>query len=128
MNIKDYHSKEKTLIKKDIFWKEYNNQPTWKDIKHIEFEDDDIVTVTYVEPYFSENESNDGYFMVSVVRMVEETDEQFQKRMKDVELKNKWAKEQRYNNYLKLKSEFEPDVKCFDGLGVNLKKEEHTNI
>ena len=107
INYKDYKSKEKTLIKKDIFWKEYNNQPTWKDIKHIEFEDDDIVTVTYVEPYFSENESNDGYFMVSVVRMVEETDEEYETRLKKRELEEKWNKERRYESYLKLKEEFD---------------------
>jgi hypothetical protein len=43
--------------------------------------------------------------------MVEETDKQFQERMKDIERQYKWAKEQRYKNYLKLKAEFENDKK-----------------
>lgn len=92
---------------KEIFWKESETPFKWKDIKHIEFEDDDIVTVTYVEPYFSENESNDGYFMVSVVRMVEETDEEYEMRLKKRELEEKWNKERRYESYLKLKEEFD---------------------
>jgi hypothetical protein len=43
MNYKDYMSKEKTLIKKDIFWKSFDNQPTWKDIKHLDLQDDDEI-------------------------------------------------------------------------------------
>jgi hypothetical protein len=39
--------------------------------------------------------------------MVEETDEQYQKRLSNNELHNKWEKERRYESYLKLKKEFE---------------------
>ena len=94
-------------IKKEVFWKESDTPFKWKDIKHIEFEDEDIVTVTYVEPYVSENESNDGYFMVSVVRMVEETDKEYEMRLKKREREEKWNKERRYESYLKLKEEFD---------------------
>jgi hypothetical protein len=38
--------------------------------------------------------------------MVEETDEQFAKRIAGVEMNNRWAKERRYESYLKLKKEF----------------------
>ena len=47
MNHKDYGSDKKTLIIKEIFWKDQDNQPTWKDIKHIEFQDDDKITITW---------------------------------------------------------------------------------
>jgi len=39
--------------------------------------------------------------------MVEETDEQFEKRQHSIQLEAKWAKERRYESYLRLKKEFE---------------------
>jgi hypothetical protein len=41
--------------------------------------------------------------------MVEETDEQFEKRQKGIERDSKWAKERRYESYLKLKKEFDQE-------------------
>ena len=78
MNYKDYGSTEKTLIKKEVFWKHQDNQPTWKDIKHIEFQDDDKILVACEE---KTNDSNSDGWFISVVRWVEETHEQFQKRI-----------------------------------------------
>jgi hypothetical protein len=45
--------------------------------------------------------------MAEVIRMVEETDEQFERRIKDIERDKEWAKKRRYESYLKLKEEFE---------------------
>ena len=42
--------------------------------------------------------------------MVEETDEQFNKRQSDIERNNMWAKERRYESYLRLKKEFEKGI------------------
>jgi hypothetical protein len=98
---------EKKKIKKEIFWKQSNNCFKWKDIKDIKFEDDDEIISTYVEPYYSENESNDGYYLVEVSRMVEETDEQFKKRIESQEKHLEELKQRRYQTYLKLKEEFE---------------------
>jgi hypothetical protein len=39
--------------------------------------------------------------------MVEETDDQFERRTTHNKLLEKWAKESRYENYLRLKKEFE---------------------
>lgn len=97
---------EKIKIKKEVFWSQKNEHYTWKDIKHIEFEDDDIVQVQYVDPYYTENESHDGYFICEIIRMVEETDEQFEKRMKSKERMLEDSKKRRYESYLKLKEEF----------------------
>jgi hypothetical protein len=96
-------------IKKEtyIYWHQPNAQLKWGDIKHLQLEDDDLIYSTWEE---DEDDARGGWG-AHITRMVEETDEQFQKRMKDVELKNRWAKEQRYNSYLKLKAEFENDRK-----------------
>ena len=77
---------------------------TWGDIKHIQFEDDDIIYSSWVE---DDNFEFHGYYHGEITRMVEETDEQFAKRLADVERGKAWAKEKRRENYLKLKAEFE---------------------
>lgn len=117
LNYKNFNSKEKTLIKQDIFWEQYNNQPTWKDIKHIEFQDDDKIVIDY-EDYG--DDSNSCGWIISVERWVEETDEQFEKRLKRIKDQKEGMKKMRYESYLKLKSEFEPEVKCLDRMGVEL--------
>lgn len=104
MDYKDYGSTEKTLIRKEIFWKDQDNQPTWKDIKHIEFQDDDIISVAYED--YAEDGSGDCW-IISVDRWVEETDEQFEKRLQKIEDNKKRLKNMRYESYLKLKAEFE---------------------
>ena len=94
-------------VEKQIFWKQKDQPFTWKDIKHLEFEDDDQITLCWVEPYYSENESWDGHFHAEVIRFVEETDEQYEKRVKRLEEDRKRLRENRYQNYLRLKKEFE---------------------
>jgi hypothetical protein len=107
---KDKKSKEKIKRKKQIFWDQKNDHFTWKDIKDIPFEDDDRIILTWVESHYSENNSWDGHFHAEVIRMVEETDEQFAERIADNERDAKWAKESRLKSYLRLKEEFEPDT------------------
>ena len=87
---------------------EQKNTPfTWGDVKHIEFEDDDVIRFEYVEGYYSENNSYDEHFSGMVIRKVLETDEQFERRQKRITQDEKWAKERRYESYLRLKKEFE---------------------
>jgi molecular chaperone GrpE (heat shock protein) len=104
MDYKDYGSTEKTLINKEIFWKHQDNQPTWKDIKHIEFQDNDKIAITYDEG--DEDSSNEGWY-ISVERWEEETDEQFAKRLQNIEKDKERSKKMRYESYLRLKAEFE---------------------
>jgi hypothetical protein len=104
------NSRKKIKVKKQIFWDQKNEPFTWKDIKDVPFEDDDKINISWEEPYYSENESWDGHYHAEVIRMVEETDEQFQKRIADNERDAKWLKERRYENYLKLKEEFGDDA------------------
>jgi hypothetical protein len=117
----------KIKVKKEIFSDQKNEPFTWKDIKDIPFEDDDKINITWVEGYYSENNSWDGHFHAEVIRMVEETDEQYEKRKRENELHTHWLKERRYENYLKLKEEFK-EVKCFDRLGVELKEGDTVDV
>ena len=117
----------KIKVKKEIFSDQKNEPFTWKDLKNIPFEDDDEINVSWEEPYYSENNSYDGHYRAEVIRMVEETDEQYEKRKKENELHTHWLKESRYKTYLKLKEEFK-EVKCFDRLGVELKEGDTVDV
>jgi hypothetical protein len=105
LDYKDYGSAEKTLINKEIFWNHQDNQPTWKDIKHIEFQDNDKIAIAYDEG--NEDSANEGWWYISVKRWVEETDEQFEKRLQNIKKDKERSKNMRYESYLKLKAEFE---------------------
>jgi hypothetical protein len=98
-----------TKIKKwqTIFYKGMDEYPTWKDINYIQFEDDDRIRISYEEPYYSENSSNDGEWHIEVEREIEETDEEYEKRMENKRWTDEILKKQRYENYLRLKKEFE---------------------
>jgi hypothetical protein len=76
----------------------------WKDIKHLQLEDDDEIRSEWVD---DDNFDYHGYWHNEITRMVEETDEQFEKRQADNERMSRWAEERRYESYLKLKKEFE---------------------
>jgi len=101
-------NKEKKLRTK--FHKTSDSCFQWKDIKDFEFQDDDYITSSYVEPFYSENNSWDGHFLIEIQRYELETDDEFARRVERVELDKKWAKERRYESYLKLKKEFEGET------------------
>jgi hypothetical protein len=103
----DRKSKNKIKRETNIYWHQLTNQLKWGDIKHLQLEDDDLIYSAWEENSEAEYQ---GYWHASITRMVEETDKQFQERMKDIERQYKWAKEQRYKNYLKLKEEFENET------------------
>lgn len=97
----------KQQVKSIVFHKELDSRPTWKDIKHIDFQDEDEISCEFVEPYVSENNSWDSYFIIEISRMVEETDEQEQKRIRKNQEVMSRLEENRRSLYLKLKKEFE---------------------
>ena len=90
---------EKKIISKEIFWMCSENQIRWKDIKHIDFQDDDIIQCCHNE--------DDDLFYASVSRYELETDEQFEERKRTYEKMREISKENRYQQYLKLKEEFD---------------------
>lgn len=104
-------SPHKIKVEKQIFYNQKDQPFKWKDIKNLELEDYDVLNFHCEEGYYSENNSYDGHFNGEIIRMVEETDEQFKKRQKEIEQERERMKKMRYENYLKLKAEFEPGVK-----------------
>jgi hypothetical protein len=71
----------------------------WKQLKDFEFQDEDVIIVQY-------QEGDDEYY-VCVSRMMEETDEQYEERMEGARNLAYDLKQRRYQQYLKLKKEFE---------------------
>jgi hypothetical protein len=102
---KDRKSKNKIKKETHIYWHQLNTQLKWGDIKHLQLEDDDLIYSA-----LEEDEYNERNWHAFITRMVEETDAQFQNRMDEIEQQDKWAKEQRYKSYLKLKTEFENET------------------
>lgn len=98
-----------TKIKKwkEIFYHQMDEYPTWKDIKDIQFEDDDRIRISYEEPYHSENNSYDGGWVIEVEREMEETDEEYERRMERKKSDEEWQNKRNYEIYLKLKKQFE---------------------
>jgi hypothetical protein len=97
-------TKEKKIKDRVIFQDNSQEPFTWKDIKHLDFQDDDEIRSKWVDPYYSEN---DGHYNITIIRKQLETDEEFQKRIDREERDLKRRKEDRYNLYIQLKNEFE---------------------
>ena len=97
----------KIKITKDVLYITSNKPITWKAIKDFQFEDDDVLNIQYEEPFYTENNSNDGGYYCLVQRMVEETDEEYEERMEDKKRISENLRKLRYQQYLKLKQEFE---------------------
>jgi hypothetical protein len=100
-----------TKIKKwkEIFFHQMDEYPTWKDIKDIQFEDDDRIRISYEESYYSENNSHDGGWVIYVKREIEETDDEYKRRMERIKSDEEYRKKRNYETFLKLKKQFEDD-------------------
>ena len=92
-------SKEKTTYEHELICVFTDEMPTWKDVKHIEFEDDDILQMSWDE--------RDECYCICVTRWIEETDEEWQERLEWLKRSEESAKEKRRQSYLRLKAEFE---------------------
>lgn len=96
---------EKKIKIKAIYYQVKDKPFTWGEIKehsHL-FEDKDIVHIVVDE--------NDHDYFLQVTREVEETDEEFNLRIKRAEESEKRMKERRYERFIELKAEFEGDQK-----------------
>ncbi len=72
-----------------------------------ELHENDVIEIRREDSYHSENNSFDAYTELVIIREIEETNEEYHKRItKEKSLKEE-LKKRRYENYLKLKSEFE---------------------
>lgn len=102
--MEDKASPNKIKVEKQIYWGRNNRQMTWKDIKHLQLEDDDVIHSGWVD---DENFEYNGYWHTEITRMVEETDDQFEKRIARNKRAAEEMKQRRYESYLRLKKEFE---------------------
>lgn len=101
---------EKRIIQKEVFCKHYGENAL---IQICDIPSDmlptDKIGIQYVDRYYSENNSWDAHTILTIYRDVLETDEEFEKRKKRLLKDNEEMKKRRYENYLKLKQEFEKD-------------------
>ncbi len=102
----------KQKVREEIFNKHYNGV-----ISGFRFSDlpenllpTDIIDLVRDEGYYSENNSWDAFSELKVFRERLETDEEFEKRKDFILKKLDQSKKDRYEQYLKLKKEFENEV------------------
>jgi hypothetical protein len=105
--MKDWPVMNKIKKDRDVLHLQKNEKIKWKDIKHFQFEDDDVIHIGWDEGYVSENESWDSHYFAIITRKIEETDEEFEERMELNRMQQEIMRKKRYENYLKLKEEFE---------------------
>jgi hypothetical protein len=98
-------------IRENFFRKKKDSPIIWQDIKHIEFQDLDKIQIGFDEGYYSENNSWGPHYFVNIERWRDETEEEAKIRKNEQERDKKWARERRYETYLKLRKEFESDEK-----------------
>jgi hypothetical protein len=104
----------KKKIKNEVFSKHYSGDDAnvkFSDLPKNGIQDDDIIDIRRCEGFMSENESYDAYTELVVIRYVEETDAQYEKRITREARDKEELKKRRYESYLRLKSEFEPQQK-----------------
>ena len=81
----------------------------WEDVKKIDLQDNDEVFINVEDVDFS----GDLYFTTSVYRMVEESQEETEARRRKFEEYKKQKQEERFQQYLELKKEFEEQKTVF---------------
>jgi hypothetical protein len=80
----------------------------WKDVKHIKFQDDDIVNIGYVEPWENGPDNSGGdHYEVRIIRQRPESDYELQIRLEKEKNTKDYNKRMRFEQYLRLKAEFE---------------------
>ena len=111
-------SKEKIFLDVEIVHEiNYQRPFKWSDIKHLNFEDDDIIKSEYVDGFYSENNSWDAHYLLTVTRKVIETDEQYLKRQEKNKRLLEESKSRRFLSFRKLSEEFKD---CCQYCGSNI--------
>ena len=101
---------EKQFIKVEALHKTSSDGPIPVDSDILsQINSGDIINAGYEEPFYSENNSHDGYFYFVVTRKRLETEEEFEKRVEEINSMKEKSKKRRYETYLQLKEEFEED-------------------
>ena len=98
---------KKKNITEIVFRKQHDHEPIKVKEISIELLPDDVIIAGFDEGYYSENNSWDSHYYFEVRRDRLETDEEFKKRKESDKWHKKDLRKRRYENYLKLKKEFE---------------------
>ena len=102
--MEDKKSPKKIFKEKHIFIGTNQRRMKWSDIKHLQLEDDDEIHSGWVD---DEGFDYHGYWHNQITRQIEETDEEFEKRIEENKRSSEVMRQRRYENYLRLKEEFE---------------------
>jgi len=102
----------KQIISEEIFTKMYDGERRYFKVSDLPADilQTDCIQFWIEEGYYSENESYDSRTHLSVLRDRIETDEEFEKRKKFWADKKEEGRKNRYEQYLKLKKEFEDGI------------------
>lgn len=117
MNVKDFMIIPDAIERKvitDTIWQDTrsrNNKPyQFKDFKQY-IQDDDYIQTGYNEGWQESDSAMDGHYYIEIQRERLQTDDEYEaSKQQKIEFKERNRK-QRYENYLKLKEEFEPAPK-----------------
>ena len=109
---------KKEIISDEIFYAcrratNFSKPYAWGEVKellnkeNLQLLDDDIVRIGFEEGWDEGDSARDDMYFISVKRNREETEDEFAKRTLKIEKLIEENKKLRYENYLKLKQEFE---------------------
>ena len=98
----------KQNIEEVIFNIVCDNPIRWKDVKHVKFEDNDVLNFMYVEAWDHGDSAGGDHYAAAVTRTREETDDEQNTRLEKEHKREEFNKSRRHESYLKLKKEFEP--------------------
>jgi hypothetical protein len=100
----------KQKVKEEVYTKSFNGdyyEVRFSDLPK-DIQNDDIIDIRRDGAYYySENNSYDAYTELVIIREREETQEEYEKRIAKNEYHREEMRKRRYENYLKLKEEFE---------------------
>jgi hypothetical protein len=98
---------EKKIIHEQVFHKiSYKEPIKFKEID-IDLEPDDEILQDFEDEYHGSDHAHDAHWSMTIFRDRLETDEEFEKRMEELERMRGELKERRRQQYIKLKKEFE---------------------
>jgi len=102
---------KKEIIREKIFSKQYDGIRTSIPVSDLpkNILQTDSIDIEKVEGYYSENNSWDDHTILIVYREREETDDELANRELSYEKKKEESKKARFEQYIKLKKEFESD-------------------
>jgi len=111
-------------IKEKIFAKQFDGEQRiirFSDF-NVELKPDDIIEIHREEAFYSENNSHDGYTLIEIYREREQTKEEKEEFVNHLKELAKKREIERYQEYLKLKEEFEDGKKNIELLEREIKK------